>query len=107
MAGERSKKGKGSRKVSGPSEFVQASGSIPLDPGDLLAKLESKIKVIHGASDDIFKGLVGQKVSTVRAALVDAFNIPVDAIALVNGEQVNDNYTLNKNDVLEFIKEIK
>jgi hypothetical protein len=72
---------------------------------NLIDKLDGKVKVIHGANDDTFDGLVGQKVSTVRASLVDAFNIPGDALALVNGNQVDNNYTLQQNDTLEFIKQ--
>lgn len=71
----------------------------------IMDKLEGRVKVIHGANDDTFDGLVGQKVSTVRASLVDAFNIPGDALALVNGNQVDNNYVLQQNDVLEFIKQ--
>ena len=59
------------------------------------------VKVIHGANDGVFD-LAGSKVATVRASLVDAFNIPGDALAFVNGEQVDANYNLSENDTLEF-----
>ena len=73
---------------------------------DALARLEAagSVKVIHGANDGVFS-LVGAKVSTVRASLVDAFNIPGDALAFVNGDQVDQNYTLQQNDTLEFVKQ--
>jgi hypothetical protein len=105
MAGQKQEKGQGFSKVPAPSETVQGSGLTPPDAASLLAKLEGKVKVIHGANDDIYDGLVGQKVSTVRASLVDSFNIPGDALALVNGQQVANDYTLQQNDVLEFIKQ--
>lgn len=70
---------------------------------NVLKAMEGKVKVIHGANDEEFE-LVGQKVSAVRASLVDAFNIPADALALVNGDQVGNDYQLKQNDVLEFIK---
>jgi hypothetical protein len=78
------------------------AGEAP-NASNLLAKMDGRIKVIHGANDEEFE-LVGQKVSSVRASLVDAFNIPGDALALVNGEQVNNDYVLVANDTLEFIK---
>lgn len=60
----------------------------------------ARIRVVHGANDGVF-GLAGTMVSTVRLSLVDAFNIPNDAQSLVNGVQVDDNYVLQSNDVLE------
>lgn len=73
---------------------------------DALARLEAagKVKVIHGANDDEFE-IAGACVSQVRANLVDAFNIPGDALAFVNGEQVDASYKLKENDTLEFVKQ--
>lgn len=105
MAGQKQEKPQGFSKVPTSTEKVVGSGLTAPDAASLLAKLEGKVKVIHGANDDTFDGLVGQKVSTVRASLVDAFNIPGDALALVNGNQVDNNYSLQQNDVLEFIKQ--
>jgi hypothetical protein len=105
MAGQKQEKPTGFSKVPNSTEKVTSSGLTAPDAASLLAKLEGKVKVIHGANDDTFDGLVGQKVSTVRASLVDAFNIPGDALALVNGNQVDNGYTLQQNDVLEFIKQ--
>ncbi len=62
------------------------------------------VNVIHGANDGTF-ALEGAKVLTVRSSLVDAFNIPKDAIAFVNGEQVDMGYTLATDDTLEFCKQ--
>jgi hypothetical protein len=105
MAGQEREKGKGFSKVPSKNEPQEASQAQVPSASKLLAKLEGKIKVIHGANDDTFDGLIGQKVATVRASLVDAFNIPGDALALVNGMQVDNTYTLQQNDVLEFIKQ--
>jgi len=62
------------------------------------------VKVIHGANDGTFD-LAGSKVSSVRASLVDAFNISQDAIAFVNGHRVADSYQLRVDDVIEFVRE--
>ena len=62
------------------------------------------VKVIHGANDGTFD-LAGSKVSTVRASLVDAFNISQDAIAFVNGQRVTDSYQLRVDDLIEFVRE--
>lgn len=62
-----------------------------------------KVKVIHGANDDEF-GIAGATVQQVRANLVDAFNIPGDALAFVDGEQVDQNHILQEGQVLEFVK---
>lgn len=62
------------------------------------------VKVIHGANDGKFD-LAGSKVSTVRASLVDAFNVPGDALAFVNGNVVPASYRLARNDTLEFVRE--
>jgi len=62
------------------------------------------VKVIHGANDGEFD-LAGSKVSTVRASLLDAFNISQDAIAFVNGHRVANSYQLRVDDVIEFVRE--
>lgn len=69
-----------------------------------IASLDAaKIRVIHGATDGVF-GLAGAMVSTAFLSLVDAFNIPSDAISLVNGSQVDPTYRLMPHDTLEFVK---
>jgi DNA adenine methylase len=62
------------------------------------------VKVIHGANDGTF-AVVGEMVQTVRASLVDAFNIPSDALAFANGEQAERTYRLQPNDTLEFVRQ--
>lgn len=87
------------------SETATKQDASVVNAASALEKLEAaKIKVIHGATDGEF-GLAGAKVSTVRYSLVDAFNIPGDAQSFVNGEQVDANYVLQSNDVLEFVKQ--
>lgn len=70
-----------------------------------VAMLDSaKVRVIHGANDGEF-GVAGAKVATVRFSLVDAFNIPDEALAFVNGDQVDANYTLQRGETLEFVRQ--
>jgi len=61
------------------------------------------VKVICGANDDTL-ALVGCQVGTVRNSLVDAFNVPPQAIAFVNGKVVDPFYRLQADDTLEFCK---
>lgn len=108
MAGQEQKKPQGfanKPKASDTSSVPMEQRQIP-SAADALAKLEAagKVKVIHGANDDEFE-IAGAKVQQVRANLVDAFNIPGDALSFVNGEQVDANYVLKQGDTLEFIKQ--
>lgn len=83
------------------------AATMAVSAEETIARMEAvgKVKVIHGSEDEVFENLVGHKVQTVRASLVDAFNIPADALSFVNGEQVDGNYVLQKNDTLEFVKQ--
>ncbi len=60
------------------------------------------VKVIHGANDGIFN-VAGAFIASVRASLVDAFNIPVNAIPFVNGEFIRPDHRLQADDTLEFV----
>ena len=60
--------------------------------------------VIHGANDGHFD-LQSKSVDVVAKHLHQAFNIPLDAVAFVNGEKVTFNYTLSDGESLEFIQE--
>jgi hypothetical protein len=92
------------KKTSTETQLPQGQTSAP-SAQDALAKLEAAaVKVIHGANDGTFN-LAGSKVQTVRASLVDAFNIPGDALAFVDGEQVEPNYILKESQTLEFVKQ--
>jgi hypothetical protein len=63
------------------------------------------VKVIHGANDGVFD-LAGATVASVRRSLVDAFNVPEDALAFVNGEQVDlSSFRLVGQETLEFCQQ--
>jgi excisionase family DNA binding protein len=71
--------------------------SHPLPPDS-----PNSVKVIHGANDGLFM-VAGVAVGRVRASLVDAFNIPDDAVAFRNGKPVSWDSRLGSHDLLEFI----
>ena len=60
------------------------------------------VKVIHGINDGVFP-VAGITVAVIRASLLDAFNISADAIAFVNGVEVESSFLLSPDDVLEFV----
>jgi len=62
------------------------------------------VKIVHGANDGEFD-LSGHPVASLRTSLVDAFNIPADAIAFVNGRRVTPDYIAQAQDVIEFVRE--
>ena len=62
-----------------------------------------KVRVVHGANETGLD-VAGNSVSVVRRQLRDQFNIPDDAIAIVNGTTVDDGYILGEDDNLEFIR---
>lgn len=63
---------------------------------------DRSVTVIHGANDGIFD-LAGSTVAVVQRTLVDAFNLRSNAIAFVNGEEVESTFTLSAGDRLEFV----
>ena len=102
MSQEQKKAGGFSNKVSTETNLPKGQTSAP-SAQDALAKLDAAVKVVHGANDGSFN-LVGATVASVRASLVDAFNIPGDAQSFVDGEIVDANHILQANSTLEFIK---
>lgn len=62
------------------------------------------VNVVHGANEGEFE-VAGETVGRVRSALVHAFNIPDDAIALANGRRVSFGYIAQAGDVIEFVVE--
>ncbi|HEX4144544.1 MAG TPA: hypothetical protein VHY91_13640 [Pirellulales bacterium] len=60
------------------------------------------VKIICGANDDYFP-IAGATVGSARNNLVDAFNIPGNAIAFVDGQQVPSTHVLRENVTLEFV----
>ncbi len=67
-------------------------------------RIPGRVRVIHGPNLDDFFGLVGVSVCSVRLSLIDAFNIPDDAAAFVNGSEAGYDYLLWPGDFLEFIR---
>jgi len=85
-----------------PQPEAQADGG---DQGDKASESAGAVQVIHGANNQVFENLANSSVGDVRDTLAEVFNIPGDAQALVNGENVGNNYRLKANDTLEFIKQ--
>ena len=73
---------------------------------ELLEKLygDRPVKVIHGINDGLFN-IAGMTVASLRESLTDAFNLPVDVLAFVNGEQVEPSCRLLPNDTVEFVEQ--
>ena len=63
----------------------------------------ASVKVIHGANDRIFRLPDDTTVFSVGHNLAEAFNIPPQAIAFVNGRQAARSYRLRGHDILEFV----
>jgi hypothetical protein len=63
----------------------------------------TSIKVIHGPNDGIFNLPDDTSGLRLRRNLAEAFNIPMNAVAFVNGEQVSHSYRLQKQNTLEFV----
>lgn len=62
------------------------------------------VRIEHGAND-IEMAVAGFPVSKVKRAVAQTLNIPEDAIAFVNGQQVDETHILQQADRLEFLKE--
>jgi hypothetical protein len=63
----------------------------------------SCVAIIHGSSATVFDGLVGRPVEFVREPLRDPLGIPPEALAFVNGHQVDFSYLMQAGDIVEFI----
>jgi hypothetical protein len=62
----------------------------------------NQVKVICGPGNDVFD-LDGISVRGAQRSLVDAFNVPADAPALVNGHLVDPDHRLRAGDIVEFL----
>ena len=62
------------------------------------------IRIVHGANEGRYD-LEGKSVGSVAKSLQQAFNIPHDAVALVNGQKTTFDYILSEDESVEFIKE--
>lgn len=61
------------------------------------------VKIINGVNE-ISATLEGRTVADARAMLAQALNIGTDAVSMVAGQQVADDYQLVEGDELEFVK---
>lgn len=92
------------------SDSVESSSKEqPVSAKDTLNKMDEiesqgTVQCMYGASVESFT-VAGQTVASVRASLVDSFNIPSDAVPYVNGDQVDGSFVLRANDNLEFVKQ--
>ena len=87
---------------------AQQGGFVnPPNVGDELANasVAANVRVVHGVNEQSFPNLEGRTVGFVKKNLRDVFNIPSDAEALVNGQQVGDDFVLEGGNSLEFVKE--
>jgi hypothetical protein len=89
---------------SGPiSEMHGGFKTVQTDKSAGPAGFSTTIQVSCGASSGNFP-VVGKPVGEVKAFLRDVLNIDAAADAIVNGSKVNDSYTLQDQDKLEFMK---
>lgn len=63
------------------------------------------ITVSCGGNDDDFD-VSGRKVSEIAVLLCSVLNIPDDAYATVNGEEVNGDYVIREGDALDFVQDV-
>ena len=63
-----------------------------------------KVRVVHGANQE-YLDLEGKTVGYVRKKMRDILNLPGDAQALIAGKAVGDDFVLEGNSSLEFLKE--
>jgi len=61
------------------------------------------VTIVHGADCET-ADLAGRTVHDVRALYANVFNIRDDAIAKVNGKQVNEDHLIQDNDKVVFDK---
>ena len=101
------------KEVGSPKPKLQAFGgsNLPESPdiGDVLKDIDDAlggegVMVISGASDGQFPNLVGKTVGQARRNLTDSLSIHKEAVGVVNGKDVNEEYVLTSTDTLEFIR---
>ena len=61
------------------------------------------VRVIHGANEGRYPA-EGRTIGQVARSLREVFNVPADALALVNGEEVARDHVLVDGSNLEFVK---
>lgn len=67
-------------------------------------KIPEKVCIVHGANQ-VYFNLSGLTVSEVKDKLRDVINVASSAEAHVEGKLVDDSYTLQGGEYLEFVKE--
>ncbi len=65
----------------------------------------SKVRVVNGANERYFDNLEGKTVGSVRKSLREVFNITGNAVAMVAGKEVGDDFILEGGMSLEFEKD--
>ena len=63
-----------------------------------------KVQVTHGVNSNSFD-VAGQTVAYVRENLETLYGIPAGAVALVNGEQVTEDFVLKASDAIDFVRD--
>lgn len=66
-------------------------------------RMMSTVAVVHGIHR-LTLPLAGQAVGGVRQALAPVLNVRADAMAVVNGAPVGEDYILAPDDLLEFVR---
>ncbi len=73
------------------------------DPFESFSASQGQVEVIHGVHSHTMP-LAGMSVDQVRAELSDRMHIDPEAVAVVNGEPVNEDFVLGEGQVLTFVK---
>lgn len=68
-----------------------------------LSTTEQDVEVIHGVYAQTFP-LGGMSVRRARSELADRMNIDPEAVAVVNGDEVDEDTILTEGQVLNFVK---
>lgn len=68
-----------------------------------LSEAQGSVRVMHGCRDQQMS-IAGQRIGDQREKLRSFLNFDEQATALINGEEVDDDYVLKKSDTLEFLK---
>ena len=77
---------------------IDQNGSPEVSPGCPTAGF---VKITHTANQGIFD-VAAETVATVQERLADAFNIPIEAFAFINGRIVGEQFRLRASDDLVF-----
>lgn len=110
MAGQKQEKVSGFSPLPQSTDGAKGEKLVAPDVDTTLAELEKSksskgiVKVIHGANDEEFDSLVGMTVGEVVDNLKDSFNIPADAMLLVDGKEVTRDTVVVAGNVVEAIR---